>query len=266
MTVTLSLSLRASSRLALYPRDVELIRSSHLRARHAFTFRTGGVSAAPYDSLNLSPTVGDDARSVHENLRRLSSELGSTPEFVATMNQVHGDAVLEATVGGEVGKGDGLVTSTPNLLLGVRTADCLPILIESPREGRVAAVHAGWRGVISEIVVRALERFEHRDDVRVAIGPAIQACCFEVDGDLPDRFSRAFGDDIVVPQAGKPKVHLDLGKAVRRSLERAGVPSSHVDVLPHCTSCDQRFFSHRRDKGVTGRHLALIRCEPATRL
>ncbi|MER2565242.1 MAG: peptidoglycan editing factor PgeF [Myxococcaceae bacterium] len=247
---------------------MELIRSKLISAPHAFPTRDGGVSKGAFSSLNTSLAVGDDPHDVAENLSRLARSFGLESSVLCTPHQVHGVTVLEATGQGALGDADAVFTATPGLLVGVRTADCLPILIEDPRSGMVAAVHAGWRGVIGEIVVRAIERLEARGssraELRVALGPAIQACCFEVDGDLPAKFSAAFGEGVVRPQPGKTRVHLDLGWAVARSLERAGVPSSHVDVLPHCTRCDQRFFSHRRDQGVTGRQLSLIQCVRGT--
>ncbi len=249
---------------------VELLRSRVLAAPHGFPTRQGGVSTGAFASLNASTTVGDQPEHVEENLRRLGQALGAQPDQVITVHQVHGTVVMDAVKAGQgvLGEADGLVTSTPGLVVGVKTADCLPILLEDRRSGRVAAVHAGWRGVIGEIVVRAIEVMRRQgtrvEDLHLACGPAIQACCFEVDGDLPERFLAAFGADVIRAVPGKAKVHLDLGVAVRRSVERAGVPPAQIDVLPECTRCDDRFFSHRRDQGVTGRHLSVIKCEPPT--
>lgn len=251
---------------------MELLRSTLIRAPHAFPTRHGGVSTGPFDSLNLSASVGDRPDAVAENLGRLGARFGVAPAQVRTAEQVHGTTVLDVAQpdGASAGEGDGLVTATPGLVGGVRTADCLPILIEDRRTGQVAAVHAGWRGVIGEIVVRAVERLVSRGaevgTLYVALGPAIQACCFEVGGDLPERFAARFGDDVVVRPPRGERPHVDLPRAVRRSLERAGVPQSHVDVLPHCTACEARFFSHRRDQGRTGRHLSVIQCVGETRL
>lgn len=252
-----------------YPELVELIRSPLIRSPHAFPTRAGGVSKGAFASLNTSTSVGDAPEDVAENLSRLTAAFDATPDQLITAHQVHGTTVLEATARGQglLGEGDGLVTWTPGLLVGVKTADCLPILVEDRATGAVAAVHAGWRGVLGEIVLRAIERLVARgaklDELRVALGPAIQACCFEVDGDLPAKFSAAFGERVVRPQTGKARVHLDLSWAVARSLERAGVPAAHVDVLPQCTRCDERFFSHRRDHGTSGRQLSLIQCAHA---
>ncbi|MFZ5445019.1 MAG: peptidoglycan editing factor PgeF [Myxococcota bacterium] len=247
---------------------MELLTASTLRARHGFPLRTGGFSVGPFASLNSSLVVGDDPVAVGRNLALLAQAAGVDPSRLVTAKQVHGDRVVLAAEVDATTEADAVWTAERGVAVGVRTADCLPILLEDPRTGAVAAVHAGWRGVISEIVVRAVERLEAQGarvgDLRVAVGPGIQACCFEVDGDLPQRFSAAFGTDVVIPTGAR--VHLDLPRAVRRSLERHGVPQSHVAVLPHCTRCDERFFSHRRDRGVTGRHLSFITCGGAADL
>ena len=250
-------------------RRVELIRSSLIQSPHAFPTRAGGVSIGAFASLNTSTTVGDEPSNVAQNLERLAAAFGAAPSQLVTVHQVHGLAVLEAIGAGQgvLGEADAVFTRAQGLVVGVKTADCLPILIEDRKTGQVAAVHAGWRGVIGEIVLRAIERMGVEPaGLHVALGPAIQACCFEVDGDLPAKFAAAFGDGVVRPQPGKSRVHLDLSWAVSESLSRAGVPSSHVDVLPHCTRCDPRFFSYRRDEGRTGRQLSVIQCVRETSL
>lgn len=228
------------------------------------------MSQAPFDSLNSSLSVGDLESAVRENLARLAAAAGVEPSRLRSVKQVHGARVVEAKESTFDTEADAVWTDVPGTAVGVRTADCVPILIEDPR-GRVAAVHAGWRGVISEIVARTLELFVARGakpaELKVAIGPCIQRCCFEVDGDLPERFVSAFGSDVLVQgPKGQEKPHLDLPRAVQRTLERAGVPASHVVTLPQCTRCDPRFFSHRRDRGVTGRHLSFITLSDAASL
>jgi YfiH family protein len=201
---------------------------------------------------------------VRENLALLAKAAGVEPLRLRSVKQVHGARVVEAKESTFETEADALWTDVPGTAVGVRTADCLPILIQDPK-GRVAAVHAGWRGVIAEIAARTIELFVERgaevSQLRVAIGPCIQRCCFEVDGDLPERFVAAFGDDVLVK--GKEKPHLDLPLAVQKTLAGLGVPSSHVVTLPQCTMCDARFFSHRRDRGVTGRQLSFITCAAA---
>lgn len=219
------------------------------------------MSKAPYESLNTSSLVGDDPAAVSVNLARLATAAGVKEGQLRSVKQVHGARVVEAVTATSDTEADALWTDVPGTAVGVRTADCLPILIEDPR-GRVAAVHAGWRGVISEIVSRTLEHLTERggklDEYKVAIGPCIQRCCFEVDGDLPERFEAAFGSEVLVRPEGKSKLHLDLPLAVKTTLARLGLPAAHVAALPHCTMCDERFFSHRRDHGITGRHLSFI--------
>ena len=236
---------------------MELLTASTLQSRHGFPTREGGVSRGAFTSLNSSFSVGDEREAVTKNLELLASAAGVSPERLFTVTQVHGATVLAAERSSSSDEADGLFASEAGVAVGVRTADCLPVLIEDRRTGHVAAVHAGWRGVIAEIVARALEAMQARPaDVHVGIGPCIQRCCFEVDGDLPSRFSTAFGEAVVVQ--GAQKKHLDLPLAVRVTLERLGVPASHVAALPQCTRCDERFFSHRRDHGITGRHLSFI--------
>jgi len=249
---------------------VELLTASSLRSRHGFPTRQGGVSKAPWDSLNCSFSVGDDAAAVRANLDALAHEAGVSSDRLLAVKQVHGDRVVSSSSATPDTEADALWTRTPGVAVGVRTADCLPILIEDRRSGAVAAVHAGWRGVISEIVARTVEALQRggsqAEDLHVAIGPCIQRCCFEVDGDLPDRFRAAFGEEVIAPQPGKAKVHLDLPRAVAITLERWKVPAAHVVALPQCTHCDARFFSHRREHGNTGRHLSFITCAAAAAL
>lgn len=225
------------------------------------------MSAAPFDSLNSSPVVGDDPVAVRTNLARLAEAAGVPAGRLLFVKQVHGDRVVEAAQAGPDTEADALWTDEPGTAVGVRTADCLPILIEDPR-GRVAAVHAGWRGVDNEIVARTVEQLIARGgkagELKVAIGPCIQRCCFEVDLELAGRFEARFGAAVVSQAAGQPKPHLDLPLAVKQTLLRAGVLESHVATLPQCTMCDARFFSHRRDRGVTGRHLSFITCGSPT--
>jgi len=241
--------------------------SKLLPVPHGFSVREGGVSEGAFRSLNLAFAGGDDAERVRENHRRLAEAGGFGLPELHTVSQVHGDVVLkvDAAPASEAlrprGEADALVTSRPGAALGVRTADCVPILIADERGQRVAAVHSGWRGTDLRISARAVEALV-RDGARAgglvaAIGPAIQRCCYEVSDELALRFRKAFGPGVAVLKGGR--WHLDLGYAVRHTLAEAGIPLEQIEVLPQCTACDaQRFFSHRRDKGVTGRHLSFI--------
>jgi hypothetical protein len=159
----------------------------------------------------------------------------------AWANQVHSATVLEVHAPGEAGEGDALVTTAPELLLEIRTADCLPVLLLDRANRRVAAVHAGWRGVVAKIVPAALERMGG-DAARIeaAIGPGIGKCCFEVGPEVAERFGLS----------GRTRV--DLAATVRGQLSVAGVRVVHDVAL--CTKCDaSRFHSFRRDGASAGR-------------
>jgi YfiH family protein len=146
--------------------------------------------------------------------------------------------------------------------MGVRTADCVPLLLVDPRGHRVAAVHSGWRGTHARIAARAVEALAARGsrpaDLLAVVGPAIGPCCYRVSSELAEQFESAFGAE-VVRRGSAPS--LDLPLAVALTLTGVGVEPNRVEVMPHCTHCQpERFFSHRRDAGVTGRHLAYVTC------
>jgi YfiH family protein len=253
-------------------RALPLLRSAVIPAefRHGFPTREGGVSAAPFDTLNLGGKWGDAPAAVAENRRRLERAAGA-PLFAAS--QVHGVAITRVGAGdtpADVARrqADGLCTDRVDVALGVFVADCIPALVVDPRTGAFAAVHAGWRGTLAGVLpaaVRALgEHFGARPaDLRVALGPAIGPCCFEVGMEVAEAFEIGLPDARVAGvihearAGGKP--HVDLKRANQVLLERAGVLREAIDPGPECTSCDRaRFFSYRRDKGATGQHLAFV--------
>jgi len=248
--------------------STEFLTSTLLPVPHGFSTRAGGCSEGPFASLNLGFSVGDERARVEENHRRLARAAAADLGALSRVSQVHGDRVLEAR-GGEggaelrptEGEADGLWTQAPERWVAVGTADCVPVLVVDPDGRRVAAVHSGWRGTDADISARAVEALVARgarpERLLAAVGPAIQACCYEVSEELGQRFRARFGAEVVVASAGQ--VRLDLTRAVRLSLERAGLKPAHVDVLQACTACDpSRFFSHRRDAGRTGRHLSYV--------
>lgn len=240
--------------------------SPRFPARHGFTTRQGGVSEGPFASLNLSRSTGDSAEKVAENLRRVRAAAGVGPAGLHLVSQVHGAAIHR--VGPEQAQppasrpeADALLTAEPGIALGIQVADCVPILLADPEGRRVAAVHSGWRGTAAEIAARAVEALAREgarpQALHAAIGPSIRVCCYAVGADLAERFRAQFGPEVVVEENGQ--LHLDLVRAIRTSLHRAGVQDELIDVLPDCTSCDpDQYYSHRRDKGVTGRHLAVV--------
>ena len=209
----------------------------------AFSTRAGGVSDGPYDSLNLSPATGDDPERVDVNRARVAGALGVGSVNLA--RQVHGVEVLECgAASGDLGEGDAVVTREPGVGVGVLTADCVPVLIVA-NDG-VAAVHAGWRGIAAGVIPKALERLS--DPIAAWVGPSIHACCYEVGPDVISAF-----EEQALPIADP--WHVDPAVAAATQLRRAGIDRVAASSL--CTSCDTRFFSHRRDR-LTGRQGGFI--------
>lgn len=240
-----------------------LLRTDHLAIPHGFSTRAGGVSTAEYEQLNLGRKVGDDPAHVAENGRRFLEATGA--RALACLDQVHGDRVLELETGRPdlqpLGEADAAVTSAPGLALCIGTADCLPILIHARDVKAVGAAHAGWRGADLRIGARTVEALQRRGAdpkaMKAVLGPCIRRCCYEVSEDLAARFAKQFGEQVVDRSHGAP--HLDIALASKLALEGAGLAPDAVFDLGLCTACDsERFFSHRRDRGVTGRMLAFI--------
>ncbi len=212
----------------------------------AFTARLGGVSKPPYDTLNLAVRVGDERADVMENRRRAALVAGFDADRLTLALQVHAADVLDAAPGdsGVLGEADGLFAASPGPVLGILAADCAAVALWGERG--VAIVHAGWRGLVAGVVSKGVERV---GDVHAAwVGPAIKACCYEVGPEVVEGFREA---GLPVADAS----HVDPGRAAVAALEDAGVDRvARIDV---CTSCDERFFSYRRD-GLTGRHGAFV--------
>ena len=226
----------------------------------AFTERTGGASARPYDSLNLSQAVGDDDENVRSNRARIVDGLG-LPRPFALPEQVHGARVVRVGArgagagfddpAGRVAHTDGLFTSSAGVPLAVLSADCLPIAMASPRSGVLAVVHAGWRGLAAGILARVAAVFADPGDVHAAIGPAIGPDHYEVGEEVVAAVSAGSGSGAVTQRRGG-RVFLDLAATARGALRALGIEK--VDLAGVCTACERRrFFSHRRDGGRTGR-------------
>jgi YfiH family protein len=218
--------------------------------RAAFSTRRGGVSEGPYESLNLGILTDDDQTHVAENRNLLAGDIHLDAERIAMGWQVHGADLREwmeapdgggyASPGAELEKVDGHMTEVASLGLLVLVADCLPVALIAP--GRAAMLHCGWRPLAAGIVEKALATFE--EPPAAAIGPGIGRCCYEVGEEVLAEFA-----DLEGVADGRM---LDLRMVVRRKLESAGV--TQIEDVDLCTSCrPDLFFSHRRDKGVTGR-------------
>jgi len=262
---------------------------------HGFSTRKGGVSVCyGGKSLNLGYTKDDTRAMVEQNRRRLLLALGACdkkhPWPLITLKQLHSD-LIQVVKSGEPAQlaGDGLVTNVPHIMLGVQTADCFPVLLVDRKHRAVGAFHAGWRGTVKRIVEKGvgIMRQEYGTDpldVNAVIGPGIGKCCYAIGDEVRagfesqfdyagELFQEFYSPDAIrekypllflnarAPGHGEPatKLHLDLVEANRRQLLRAGVHEKKIVVLQHCTSCNpKRFFSHRAEKGVTGRMMSVI--------
>jgi YfiH family protein len=233
---------------------------------HGFTTRDGGISAPPFDTLNLGGLVGDDPGCVEENWRRLERATGLG---FARVRQVHGARVVRAArPGPPLEEADVVLSAEPGVAACVSIADCVPVLVADPATGTVAAVHAGWRGTLARAAaegVAALARAAGAPTERLlaAVGPSIGPCCYEVSADLAARFRAELGPAVV---ADGERPRLDLWGANARVLADAGLRAERIEVLRRCTSCERDlFFSHRRDAGRTGRQMAFIAPRAPTR-
>jgi YfiH family protein len=252
-------------RLEAEDRAPEILSSALLAGfPHGFTTRRGGVSAPPFDSLNLGGSVGDDPTHVARNWALVE---GATGLAFARVRQVHGArSVLVGEAGAPAEEADVVVSRTAGVAACVSVADCVPVLLADPVTGAVAAVHAGWRGTLAGAAaegVRALAAAGAAPSrLLAAIGPSIGPCCYEVALELAARFATELGPAVSVPGQ---RACVDLWEANAGQLRAAGVDPARIDVLRRCTSCDREtFFSHRREAGRTGRQMAFIAPRPPT--
>lgn len=219
--------------------------------------RRGGVSGAPFDTLNLGDHVGDDPAAVAENRRRLQMAAGA-PATPFWLNQVHGTRVLECASDLADREADASITGHPGQVCVVMTADCLPVLICNRAGNRVAAAHAGWRGLADGVLEATLAGFDDpAEQLLVWLGPAIGPAAFEVGAEVRARFLQDDPRADNAFQPGRPGHWLaDIYRLARLRLERAGV--GFIGGGDYCTVTDrERFFSYRRD-GVTGRMASMI--------
>jgi YfiH family protein len=235
----------------------------------AFTGRSGGTSAQPHATLNLGLRVGDDLQRVLANRRRVATVLGLAGRPWALARQVHGARILtvEAVRLGQgppeakppLGDGDGLVTADPGVVLAVLTADCAPVLLADPAAGVVGALHAGWRGLAAGVVeagVAAMAELGADPAATVAlVGPAVGGCCYEVGPEVREAVGDRLPAALATTGDGRPA--LDPAAGAAQALALAGV--GQVTVAAECTfELEERYFSHRRDAGRTGRQAGLI--------
>ena len=244
---------------------------------NGFSTRFGGVSPMPDKALNLAGFNEDAAENILENRRRFLKLFGGSWSLAGCW-QMHGTdvrVVRDATEArpaenatGDTIYCDVVISNAPHVLAGVKTADCVPILIGDPKTGSFAAVHAGWRGTFAGVVLYAVERLTKEyqaqpENFRVAIGPAAAACCYEVGSEVINGFKERFpaADDLFTPTRNGHAC-IDLLKANRDQLIAVGVKDERIHTAPLCTMCrTDLFFSYRREKqvhGKVGRLMAVI--------
>jgi hypothetical protein len=217
--------------------------------------RRGGVSPGPYASLNLGLGVGDDRERVLRNRTILLGALGIPETGPLRVRQVHGTRIVEPQ--GAEEEADGFLIRAGDPWTAVSVADCAPVALVARDGAHGALLHSGWRGTKEGIAGRAVRLLAERGvpaaEIIASIGPCIHACCYPVGPDV----AREFSKEVLKPHPSG--VALDLPLAIARSLEEEGVARSAIHAAPECSSCDaERFYSHRRDHGITGRHWALF--------
>jgi len=241
---------------------------------HGFSTRVGGVSGGPFASLNLGNPNGateqDTPDNIAENYARLHAAIGVAGRARAYVHQVHGCGVEVARPGQPFDvdrRADAVATDDPSAVAAVRVADCVPVLLATSDGRAVAAVHAGWRGLVAGVVLRGAHAVrglakDPSTPLLAAVGPAISFDAFEVGPEVAAEFEQAFGGDaagLLKPSRNPGKAMVDLRGAIVIQLRSLGMDAGAIDVSDRCTFRDEaEFFSHRRDDGVTGRMAALI--------
>jgi hypothetical protein len=242
-------------------------------ARHAFVGRAGGVSEGAFASLNLGLFTEDRPENVTENERRFCRAFGV--KTLIRVRQVHGREVLvvDRAVGDEKIRRqtecDAIITDQPGVALAVLTADCVPIVLYDPRPRIAGIAHAGWRGTCLKTAAAAVEAMHQRFGCRrqnllAGIGPGVGPCCYTVDEPVIRAAAESFGSDTakVICRRDDHAPVFDLIAANRLILEQAGLAPGNIESVDLCTSCrPDLFFSHRRDRGKTGRQINFVMLE-----
>jgi len=247
--------------------ELQYFHFDSIQPRHGIFTRHGGVSSAPWNSLNLGGTVGDDLARVRENRNIVFKAMDRPINSIFDVWQVHSaDAVCAYAPhpeGESYRQADIILTDRPEVTLFMRFADCVPILVHDPNKGVVGVSHAGWMGTVRDVAtatIHSMQKEYNSDpaDIIACIGPSIGPDHYEVGADVILQVMQKFGaDSEQLLQSHNGKIHFNLWKANELLLQQAGV--EHIEIAEICTACNTNdWFSHRAEKGKTGRFGALI--------
>lgn len=252
---------------------VKIEKSNVIKAAHGFSTRIGGVSDGMHEGLNLGMNRGDNKERVVENWRRFLEAAGISNEKFMCGNQVHGNHVhivreedLRPAYGpGELIEADGYVTNLVNTPLAIFTADCVPLLLEDSVGKVVGAIHCGWRSTVSDIEGEAIKKMSllgsKPKNIKAAIGPAIDRCCFEVGVEVIEAVEKLLDEDASAFYNLKEngKYMLDLRQVVKRRLIQLGLAEDNIEIVGGCTMCNpDRYYSHRYTRGKRGSLASVI--------
>ena len=231
---------------------------------HGVFTRLGGVSRGDFASLNVGHTVGDDPAAVEVNHQTLYRALGVPAEAVVTVRQIHSDRVVAVSPGDggkSLGEADALISNVPGLLLLLRFADCVPVFLYAPRQRAVGLVHAGWQGTAKEIAAKTAQAMISAygcrpEEILAGLGPAIGPCCFDVGAEVLEAIhGKPWAEEVLSTRENR--TYMDLWRANALQLADAGLRQIEHSCL--CTNClREEFYSHRGEKGHTGRFAAVI--------
>ena len=215
--------------------------------------RHGGKSTEAYQTLNLGIHTDDHPDMVQQNLSLFCRDLGISPQALARSYQVHGDVIWETKEPGYTSGYDAIIAHAPGIFAGVGIADCCPILLADPLRGCAAAIHAGWKGTVAQIVSKTasamISQGSNPADILAYIGPCISLTHFEVGDEVAEQFD--------FKEKRDARWHVDLKATNEAQLRNIGI--SQIEISDYCTiENNDLFFSHRKEKGITGRMLAII--------
>ena len=241
MPVALSLEPRVRDGLVVYPLDVV----AHLGVDAFVTSRDGGVSGAPYDTLNLGDHVGDQSAAVRENRRRVARAAGVDVDHLVIVNQVHGRDVIR--VSGPVGRcsADALVSEVDDLALAVLIADCAPVLVVDAASSRFAVAHAGWRGLVAGVLSEVIAHFDDASTLHAVVGPTISQAGYQVGPEVAEHFFDV-EDALVADDEGRWR--LDVAGVVVHQLRDAGLGDGRIVRVDQTTDGGHPFFSDRASR------------------